>query len=256
MATSTCIWSDIDEAAKAMANNHRSFSCFAWHSEPLDSDNWAIVYTHNRDSGILDESNAAEIAEALKPFEEDAISERHDHWACGWVDGFALRVYRDGEITEAFKVYCQLQERLSDYPVLDEEDFSNRETKACLKWIEQEGQRMVSDDATEDWPNQVYEWLGDSPDSDCRRQLENCDGTGAAPDRKFIKKALFDLQILAPEWSWQVLVGEAVTLDTESQKTAVKAFRNAKYHAELGIGEAAKLLLDGEDVSESFSNDL
>jgi len=252
MTTATSNWSDIDEAAKQMANNHRKFHCFAWHNKPKDSENWAIVYTHNRDSGILDESNAAEIAEALKPFEDDAIQERHSHWACGWVDGFALRVYRDGEITEAFKVYCQLQERLSDYPVLDEEDFSNRETEACLKWIEQEGGRMVSDDAPKDWVDQVREWL----DNEEPGELENRDGTGATPDPKFIKKALFDLQILAPDWSWQVFIGDTVAVDTQSQKAAVKAFRNAKYHAELGIGEAAKLMLDDVDVSESFSNEL
>ena len=34
--------------------------------------------------------------------------ESHNHWAVGHVDGFCIRVYRDGEITEAFKTYHDL----------------------------------------------------------------------------------------------------------------------------------------------------
>ena len=89
-----------------------------------DPDNWAIVYTHNRDSGLLAQSNAAVIADALRPFSEtenpDVVFESHSHWAVGHVDGFSIRVYRDGEITDAFRTYHGLMERLDAYPILDE----------------------------------------------------------------------------------------------------------------------------------------
>ena len=59
--------------------------------------NWSIVYTHNRDSGLLDQCNAEVIAESLKPFSEaedpDVVFESHSHWAVGHVDGFSIRVY-------------------------------------------------------------------------------------------------------------------------------------------------------------------
>ena len=58
-----------------------------------DPDNWAIIYTHNRDSGLLDQSNADAIAEAMEPFTDgddpDVVMESHDHWAVGHVDGFS-----------------------------------------------------------------------------------------------------------------------------------------------------------------------
>ena len=45
----------------------------------------------------------------MEPFTErddpDVVMESHSHWAVGHVDGFSIRVYRDGEITEAFRTY-------------------------------------------------------------------------------------------------------------------------------------------------------
>ena len=49
--------------------------------------------------------------------------------------GFRIRVYRDGEITDAFKTYHELSEQLADYPILDEEDYSEREYEATLENI-------------------------------------------------------------------------------------------------------------------------
>jgi len=51
-------WTDIEAAAKEAAGNHRKFDCFAWHERPDDDENWCIVYVSNRDSGLLDQSNA------------------------------------------------------------------------------------------------------------------------------------------------------------------------------------------------------
>ena len=62
-----------------------------------DADQWAIIYSHNRDSGLLDQSNAAVIEKALEPFTEgddpDVVFESHPHWAVGHVDGFSIRVF-------------------------------------------------------------------------------------------------------------------------------------------------------------------
>ena len=96
----------LEDAAKEAAGNWQSWTCFVWDRErDLDEpDNWAIFYTHNRDSGLLDQSNADAIAEAMEPFTDgddpDVVMESHSHWAVGHVDGFSIRVYRDGEITE------------------------------------------------------------------------------------------------------------------------------------------------------------
>src|SRR5581483_1322428 len=120
----------LDDAAKDAAGNWRRFHCFVWFRERDldDADDWAVCYTHNRDSGLLDQSNAAVIEKELEPFTEgddpDVVPELHSHWVVGHVDGFSLRVFKDGQITEAFKKYHKLSELLDDYPILDEQDYS------------------------------------------------------------------------------------------------------------------------------------
>ncbi len=51
------------------------------------------------------------------------------------LDGFSLRVFKNGEITEAFKTYHHLMQCLDDYPILDEDDYSDREFEATVENI-------------------------------------------------------------------------------------------------------------------------
>ena len=138
----------LEDAAREAAGNWRSWTCFVWDREREidDAENWSIIYTHNRDSGLLAQSNAAAIADVLMPFSEtenpDVVFESHAHWAVGHVDGFSIRVYRDGEITEAFRTYHGLMEQLDGYPVLDEADYSSREYEAALENIEDAAWRL------------------------------------------------------------------------------------------------------------------
>jgi len=98
---------DLEEAAKNAVGNWQKFNSFVWWREVDDADRWAIIYTHNRDSGLLDQSNAAVVRTALEPFTEgddpDVVMESHNHWAVGHVDGFSIRVFRNSEITQAFQ---------------------------------------------------------------------------------------------------------------------------------------------------------
>ena len=68
---STCSvhWTSKKRQKKA-AGNWQDFSCFVWlrERELEDADQWAVIYTHHRDSGLLDQSNAAVIAKALGTF--------------------------------------------------------------------------------------------------------------------------------------------------------------------------------------------
>jgi len=120
----------LENAAQQAAGNWQKFQCFVWdRARDLDdSDQWAIVYTHHRDSGLLDQSNAAVILKAIKPFTEgdepDVVFESHSHWAVGHVDGMSIRVYRDGQITEAFrKLFLQ---------VIGHQDESNKSSNLLL----------------------------------------------------------------------------------------------------------------------------
>ena len=182
----------LEEAAKDVAGNWQRFDSFVWFRERdlEDPENWAIIYTHNRDSGLLDQSNADQINEAMEPFTDgddpDVVMESHDHWAVGHVDGFSIRVYRDGSITDAFKTYHELTERLADYPILDEEDYSRREYEATLSNISDAVWRVKDEyELPDGWESEVFSWLSDHR----QRAVENRDDQGGYPEQDDLRAA-------------------------------------------------------------------
>jgi hypothetical protein len=56
-------------------------------------------------------------------------------WAVDWIEGFAIRAYRNGQITDAFTIHHDLSEQLAGYPILDDEDYSRREYETTLENI-------------------------------------------------------------------------------------------------------------------------
>lgn len=192
-------WTDVESAAHALAGNWRKFECFAWHRghDLPDADNWLIHYTSHRDSGLLDQSNEHAISKRLDPFTQDddpdVVFESHSHWAVGYVDGFSLRVFgTDGTITDAFREFVRIQEALANYPVLDEEDYSEREFQATLEnyAIEMSPYRT---DLPEGWQGEVYRWFSDN---DHHRYIENRDDQGGYAPREAIVEALQDLGLM------------------------------------------------------------
>lgn len=108
----------------AVAGNWQKFEAFGWHDKPDNANEFAIVYTHNRDSDSVTRANANSIAAELAPFIEsgDAIAEHHGHCLVGWVDGFALR-------GAAIGAYNAILERLESYSVLDDEELAKVENE-------------------------------------------------------------------------------------------------------------------------------
>ena len=140
MATMTIGELDLESAAKEAVGNWQEFDCFSLGSLQRDrrcGPDSAIVYTKHRDSGLLDESNAEAIAEAMQPFLDqepcDVYEEHHNHFAVGWVDGYAIRVFRRGRDHRSVSDLARPPTRLADYPLLDEEDYSARNTKRPSK---------------------------------------------------------------------------------------------------------------------------
>jgi len=196
-------------AATLEKGNWRKFDSFAWHDRPDDCEEWAIVYTHNRDSDILDMANAETIGELMAPHLEsgDAIQEHHSHWACGWVDGYAIRPDSPAAVT-----WRDIQERLADYPILDEDTYS----------------RMEHDAQGEAWDN----WAR----SEFAKGLEKQYGELDIPEDKL--KDLFD------EWAnWDTdsggvycdvgnVIGRIVADDIRAYcpVRAVKVYRNGEFY--------------------------
>lgn len=165
MANSTA--AELHERAQRAAGNWMAFPSFAWHRAgdlPRPQD-WTIVYTRHRDADALEESNAAAIDRELAPFLEgedpDVLAEHHRHWASGYVEGYAIRVWRDGEITPAFCKWCAIEDRLVEDPVLDEEDYFRRCREDALEGIRRLGWPLLDDDkhVPETWAEEVYGWL-------------------------------------------------------------------------------------------------
>ena len=183
----------LEDAATQAAGNWQRFNSFIWFRdrEVEDADQWAIIYTHNRDSGLLDQSNAKVISKAMAPFTEgddaDVVNESHSHWAVGHVDGFSIRVFDgNGEITPAFKVYHELAEAMDAYPILDESDYSERELESTLENIEDAAWRLKNEfDLPEDWVWRVYDWLSDHRSG----EVDNTDDQGGYPREAAMREA-------------------------------------------------------------------
>ena len=187
---------DLEAAAEQAAGNWMKFRDFSWHrASELDvPGDWFVTYTHHRDSGLLDQSNAAAIEDTLEPFTEgdepDVIAEHHHHWAVGWTDGFSIRVHRDSQITEAFRAYHELAQRLDNYPVLDEEDYSRRQYEAALDNFADAAWRLKDQyDLPLGWESDVYDWFSEH---DCAA-IEDTDDKGGYPTEQQLRAAFDDL---------------------------------------------------------------
>lgn len=183
---------NLEDAAQELVGNWKRFESFVWCRDDVpDADNWAIIYTHHRDSYLLDLSNASVIEKALEPFTDgddpDVVMESHNHWAVGHIDGFSIRVFRDGQITDAFRKYHELAEAMDQYPILDENDYSERELEATYENIPLAASSIKDDydDLPDDWADQVYQWLSDNR---CNA-LENTDDQGGWPDEDDLRDA-------------------------------------------------------------------
>lgn len=204
------------EMAKALAGNWLKFESFSYWGRPDEvSDapgDWALVYINSRDSRLLEETNAEAIREAMAPYLDDEkhgvclFTHEANHWAVGWIGGYAIRVYQpvseesevqegqERELTPVFLKWCELQEQLHNYPVLDEEAYSAAEYEATLKNITEEGRNLVRDDAPEDWAALCWRWFWDNDQG----AIENRDDQGGYPSSAEMWECLLALHLLDP----------------------------------------------------------
>jgi hypothetical protein len=90
---------------------------------------WPAYYSagfgRSRESDCLEESNFATALAELGGEDADktVVVVCESHWAVGWVEWIAI--HQDNEV--ALKIADDLRDRLEDYPVLDDQDYSQRE---------------------------------------------------------------------------------------------------------------------------------
>ena len=91
-----------------------------------------VVLGRNRESSLVANSNWDC---AIKMFDEAKLEydiTSFGHWACGWVEYLSV----DINIPEAYKLAEEIEASLSAYPILNDEDHSEREYEDGLKTIE------------------------------------------------------------------------------------------------------------------------
>lgn len=90
---------------------------------------WVVLPVgRNRDSNALDESNFYTALEIMGGESETVEVHRFGHWACGW---FEIIIAHPSLAAEVEK----MEDALADYPVLDDDDLSEREWEAaCETW--------------------------------------------------------------------------------------------------------------------------
>ena len=84
----------------------------------VPEDEWLQLLARTRDSGCLTESNWRMALKRLGGAGEDVQIFRCGHWACGWVEWLAVKA-------TAIAAAEEIEKKLADYPILDEDDFSD-----------------------------------------------------------------------------------------------------------------------------------
>jgi len=192
-ATTTRDWSDVAATAKELAGNWQKFDCFCWHRrhDLPDAANWMIFYMSSPQSGLIDLSNQKVMTDRLAMYAEgddpDLVFENHSHWVVNSLTGFSLRVFRaDGSPTPAFEEFCRIHEAVDGYPILDEQEYSDREYEATLDNYRGEMWRLRGE-LTDGWEGEVYGWFSDHGHDNF---TENRDDQGGWAPREEIIKAL------------------------------------------------------------------
>lgn len=94
-----------------------------------DRQDWLVApVIQTRDSGCLEQSNFNSALEILGGEQVDRVEvHRFGHWGPGWFEIILV----SPELAEQVE---GIEARLEDYPVLDEDDWSNREWEAAINW--------------------------------------------------------------------------------------------------------------------------
>ena len=91
-----------------------------------------VFLGRHRDSDCLTESNFFTVLARLGGDSETVQVNRFGHWAVGWTE--AIFIHKSD--SEALLLADAMAEKLADYPVLDESDFSEREWERATSLYE------------------------------------------------------------------------------------------------------------------------
>lgn len=122
-------WQHPDSYAGFSPDHHYHLMSIHRDSKVLDESNWETMKRLLQEAGCpVDEY----LGEEEEPF---ALTWRASHWAVGWIEHMVIADDApEAALIEAAEALCSL----SGYPVLDEDDWTERELEAVCEWWEQE----------------------------------------------------------------------------------------------------------------------
>jgi hypothetical protein len=122
-------YENFPDDAKDAVGNWLKFNSYAQFAEMNPKTQLLIYLDSGNQSDLLDESNKQYIENALETADPDNIELiRDSHWAVGYLNGVLITaIDNDGNETPAWRVISEIAHSLSQYPILDEDDFSRRE---------------------------------------------------------------------------------------------------------------------------------
>jgi hypothetical protein len=100
-------------------------------------EDYFVVAGQHRDSDVLTRSNFRVALERLGGESETVRVIRLGHWAVGWTEG--LLIHESDEA--ALRVGDEIAAELEDYPILDEENYSELEWDEAGQWWDNCGMR-------------------------------------------------------------------------------------------------------------------
>ena len=176
---------------------------FAWSevARPDDARAFGLYVLRHRDSGLIEQSNAATVVAALAPFEAagDVVRLTCGHFGYGWTEEVAVRVFRADDsaaTTPAFDALNALVGRLAAYPILDDADHAARSLDAAQESIRFAlvGSDVDRDALPDGWESRVFRWLA----ANAPEQVDDRDDRGPSPDDESVVEALTALCLIAP----------------------------------------------------------
>ena len=92
-------------------------------------DYYVLLY-HTRDSGLVEESNFWSALKALNGESDTVKIVCAKHWLCGWVEMILIHE----SDTKSVDKGNEIEKALESYPILDEDDFYERESEKRDEW--------------------------------------------------------------------------------------------------------------------------
>ena len=105
-----------------------------------------VLLSRHRDSGLVEESNFQSALKMLNGESDTVKVIRFSHWLCGWIE--VILIHESDK--ESIDKGNEIEKALESYPILDEEDFYERESERREEILE-EIRKDIANECGDQW---------------------------------------------------------------------------------------------------------